>query len=215
MMMSAIDHALEEIIPEGLLLELPEAGDAGIRVEVPDDVPSASLLAGQEITRAVSHASSTFEGCLICEDTSVPNVTREGYPAPEGTIEDNPAPEGVTEGGLAPEGLELGSSSAASMVVHVGSPPVQSEEAAVTSLDLPTALAGPATLEVSNPGVEDPLRAVGAEIPLGVALSMSYNPSLALKPALDIASTSVPLFDCISTPLALGFPLFLSNLQVS
>jgi hypothetical protein len=53
MTMSAIDHALEEIIPEGLLLELPEAGGAGIHVEVPDDVHSASLLVGPEITRAV------------------------------------------------------------------------------------------------------------------------------------------------------------------
>jgi hypothetical protein len=215
MMISAIDHALEEIILKGLLLEIRKAGDAGIHVEVLDDVPSASLLVGQEIIRAVSHASSTFEGCLICEDTLVPDITREGYPAPEGTIEDNPAPEGVTEGGPAPEGPKLGSSSIASMVVHVGSPPVQSEEAAVTSLDLSTALAGPTNLEVSNPSVEDPLRAVGAEIPLGVALSMSYNPSLALKPALDIASTIVPLFDSISTPSALGFPLFLSNLHVS
>jgi hypothetical protein len=31
MMMSTIDHALEEIILEGLLLELPEIGSAGIR----------------------------------------------------------------------------------------------------------------------------------------------------------------------------------------
>jgi hypothetical protein len=105
-----------------------------MRVEVPDDVPSASLLGGQEITRAVSHASSTFGGGLIREDISVPDVTCEGYPALEGTIEDNPAPEGVTEGGptpkdaskgdLAPEGPELGSSSAASMDVHVGLPSV-------------------------------------------------------------------------------------------
>ena len=37
--MSAIDHALEEIIPEDLLLELPETGCAAIRAEVPDDTP--------------------------------------------------------------------------------------------------------------------------------------------------------------------------------
>ena len=112
MTMSAIDHALEEIIPESLLLELPEAGGVGIRVEVLDDVPSASILTGQEITWAVSHASLTFEGGLIREDTSVPAVTCDGYLAPEGSIEDNPAPEGP----------KLGSSSAASMDVHVESP---------------------------------------------------------------------------------------------
>jgi hypothetical protein len=79
MTMSAIDHALEEIIPEGLLLEPSEAGCADIRIEVLGGAPSASLLAGQEITQAVSHASSTFEGGLICEDTLVPEVTHEGY----------------------------------------------------------------------------------------------------------------------------------------
>lgn len=46
------------------------------------------------------------------------------------------------------------------MDVHVGSPPVQSEETVVIIFDLPTALASPVTLEVSDPGVEDPLHAV-------------------------------------------------------
>jgi hypothetical protein len=66
--MSAIDHALEEIIPESLLLELSEARGADIRIEVPDGAPSASLLAGREITKAIFHASSTFEGGLIREN---------------------------------------------------------------------------------------------------------------------------------------------------
>jgi hypothetical protein len=179
-------------------------------------------------------ASSTFKGGLIHGDTSVPAITCKGYLAPKGTIEDNsapegaakgdstpegaiegdPAPEGASEGEPTPEGPKLGSSSASSMDVHVGSPLVQSEEPAVTSLNLPTALVCPVTLEVSDPGVEDPLHAVGAEVPLGVALGMSSNHPLELKSALDIASISVPPFDGTSTPLALGFPLFLSNLQV-
>jgi hypothetical protein len=130
--MSAINHALEEIIPEDLLFELPETGSAGIRAEVPDDIPSASNLVGQEITRTISHASSTFEGGLIHGDTLVPDVTCKGYPAPVGMIEDtsalegategDPALEGASEGELAPEGPELGSSSTASMDIHVGSP---------------------------------------------------------------------------------------------
>jgi hypothetical protein len=232
MMMSAIDHALEEIIPEGLLLELPKTRSAGIRAEVPDDIPSGSNIVGQEIIRTVSHASSTFEGDLIHGDTSVPDVTCKGYPAPEGTVEDNsapegaakgdsapegaaqsdPGPEGASEGELAPEGPELGSSSTASMDVHDGSPPVQSEEPALTSLDLPTSLVSPVTLEVSDPGVEDPLHAVGAEVPLGVALGMGSNPPPGLESALDIAFASVLSFDGTSTPSTLGFPLFLSNL---
>jgi hypothetical protein len=90
------------------------------------------------------------------------------------------------------------------MDVHVVSSLVQSEEVVVTSHDLPTALAGSATSEVSNPGVEDPLRAVGAEIPLGVTLSMSFNPSLVLKPAIDISFVPFyPLGELILTMLYL------------
>jgi hypothetical protein len=221
--MPAIDHALEEIILEDLLLELPETRSAGIRAEVPDDIPSASNLVGQEITRIVSHASSTFQGSLVHGDTLVPDVTCKGYLAPVGTIEDtlapecaaegDLAPEGASEGEPAPEGPEHGSSSAASMDVHVRSPPVQSEELVLTSL--PTALVGSVTLEVSDSGAKNPLHTVGDEVPLCVALIMSSNPPLGLESALDIASASTPPFDGTSTPPALGFPLFLSNLQVS
>ena len=72
MKMSAIEHALEEIIPEDLLLELSEAGGADIRIEVPDCAPSASFLAGQEITLLVCHASPAFKGALIRENTPAP-----------------------------------------------------------------------------------------------------------------------------------------------
>jgi hypothetical protein len=51
--------------------------------------------------------------------------------------------------GLAPEGVGVGSVSAASMDIHVGSPLVRSEEAAVTHLS--TALTGLVTLEASEP----------------------------------------------------------------
>jgi hypothetical protein len=101
---------------------------------VPDDIPLARKFVGQEITRTVSHTSSTFEGGLIHVDTLVPDVTCKGYPIPLGTIEDtsapegavegDPAPEGASEGEPAPESPELGSSSIASMDVHVRSPPV-------------------------------------------------------------------------------------------
>jgi hypothetical protein len=85
----------------------------------------------------------------------------------------------------------------------------------VTSLDLPTALVGSVTLEVSDPGNEDPLHAVGDEVPLGAALGMSSNPPLGFKSTLDIASTSVPLFNDTSAPPALGFSVFLFDLHTS
>jgi hypothetical protein len=70
----------------------------------------------------------------------------EGSSAPEGATKDNPAPmvlPRMTQPPRVP-------SSTASMDVHVGSPPVQSEEPVLTSL--PFALVGPITLEVSDPG---------------------------------------------------------------
>jgi hypothetical protein len=72
--MSAIDHALEEIIPEDLLSELPKIEGAVTLTEVPDDIPSASNPVGQEITQTVSHASSTFEGGLVHGNTSAPDI---------------------------------------------------------------------------------------------------------------------------------------------
>jgi hypothetical protein len=221
--MSAIDHALEEIVPEDLLSKLPENEGAVIRTEVPDDTPSASNPVEQEITRTISHASSTFEGGLIHENTSVPNVacqsfsapvgTIEGASAPKGVTEDNPAPEGAAEDNPTPKGAKLGSSLVASMDVHAGLPPVQSEEPVLTSP--PTALVGPVILEVNDPNAGNPLPTVGAEVSLSVALGVSSNPPLGFESALNIASVSTPPSDSMSMPPALGFPFFLSNLQVS
>jgi hypothetical protein len=59
--MSAIDHALEEIIPENLLTKPPEVESSIVHSEVPDDVPLAGDPIGHEVTRTVSHASSTLE----------------------------------------------------------------------------------------------------------------------------------------------------------
>jgi hypothetical protein len=95
MTMSAIDHALEEVIPEDLLLELSKAGGVEVRIEVPDSTPSASFLDGQEITPPVYRGSLAPEGALV----------RENIPAPKGAAEDGPAPEGVTEDDPALEGV--------------------------------------------------------------------------------------------------------------
>jgi hypothetical protein len=44
--MSAIDHALEEIVPKGLLSKPPEVKSSIICSEVPDDVPLDGDLVG-------------------------------------------------------------------------------------------------------------------------------------------------------------------------
>jgi hypothetical protein len=60
-----------------------------------------------------------------------------------------PTREGGAGSDPAPEGVGASSLSAASMDVHVGSPPVWSEEAVVTHVS--TALAGQVALEACEP----------------------------------------------------------------
>jgi hypothetical protein len=98
-----------------------------------------------------------------------------------------------------PKGVGAGSPSTASMDVHVGSPPVQSEEAALTHLS--TALTSLVTLEASDPNVESLPPADEAEVPL--------------SRASDIVATDLPSSSNVSTLPALCLPLFLFNLQVS
>jgi hypothetical protein len=209
LLISDFDHAWEEIIPENLLLEPPEVDNPIIRSEVPDDVLLPCDPAGQEVTRTVSHASSTLEGGLARVDTLALNAADPSHPAPLGTSEgasalkvasiESPAPEGGAGGDPAPEGVGAGSSSAASMDVQAGSPPVQFEELVVTHLS--AALAGPVTLEASDLDARS--------LPLADEAEVSPSHAFDIVPA-DIPSTS-------SAPIlsALGLPLFLSNLQVS
>jgi hypothetical protein len=68
-------------------------------------------------------------------------------------------------------------------------------------MNLPTALAGPVTLEASDPDGGNPLPVVGAEV--------------SLSDALNIVPVNAPSTDNTSMLPALGLPLFLSNLQVS
>jgi hypothetical protein len=187
-----------------LELEANSAAPDGVHIDIPDGVPSARFLVGQEATPPVGHASPALEGAPVNEDVL----------ALEGAAEDDPALEGVGEDDPVPEGPRTGSPSAVSMDVHVGSPLVRSEEVVVMSSGFPASPTGPATLEVGGPGTEDPMGAIGAEIPLDIVLSMNYNLPLESNPAPDTASISAFPFDSISMPLALGFPLFLSNLHV-
>jgi hypothetical protein len=213
--MYAIDHALEEVIPEDLLLELSKAGGDDVRTEVPDSAPFASFLAGQEITPPVCHASLALEVALVRENTLALEGVAEDGPAPKSVTKDGPSSEGVVEDDPAPKGPEAGSSSEVSMDVHVGSPLVRSKEAVVTSPSLPAIPTGLATLEVGDLDIEEPIRAARAEIPLGVTLSMDHNLPLVFNPAPDTASVSSLPSDSILMPPTLEFPLFLSNLQLS
>jgi hypothetical protein len=169
-------------------------------------MPLASNPVGQEITWTVSHTSSTLEGDLDHGDTPALDVAGQGHPAPvdmiegasasEGAIKDNPAPEGGPKDDTAPKGVELGSSTTASMDVHVRTPPVQSEEPVVTNM--PTALVGPVTLEAGDPDARNLPPATEAEV----------LPS----DTLTIVPINIPSLDSAPMPPALGFPLFLSNL---
>ena len=205
------------------MLLCPEADIPTICSEVPDGGLSQHDSIGQEVTRVVSRASSTLEDSLPCKNVDpshpTPMEVAEGPsalevaaaedPAPEGGASSDPAPEGGVGGNLGPEGgtggnpapesVEACSLSTASMDVHIGSPSVRSEEAAVTHVS--TAFAGQVALEVSEPDARSLPSAGAAEV----------TPSR----ALEIVPADLPSSSHAPTLPAFGLPLFLSNLQVS
>jgi hypothetical protein len=77
--------------------------------EVPDGGLSLLDSAGQEVTRAVSRASSTLEGSLPCQDAGMshptPTEVVEEPSALEVATAEDPAPEGGAGSYLAPEGV--------------------------------------------------------------------------------------------------------------
>jgi hypothetical protein len=222
-LISNFDQALEEVIPEDILSEPPEADIPTICSEVPDGGLSLLDSAGQEVTRVVSRASSTLEGSLPCKDIDpihpTPIEVAEGpsalevaaaedpapeggtgsYPAPEGVAGRDPAPVGSASGAPTPEGVKACSLSNASMDVHIGSSPIRSEE--VTAARASTALTGQVALEVGESDARSLLSAGGAEV----------TPDS----ALEIVLVDLPSSSHAPAPPALGIPLFLSNLQVS
>jgi hypothetical protein len=82
---SNFEKALEDIIPEDLLSEPPEADNPTICSEFPDDGILPHDSARQEITRVASRASSTLEGGLPHEDANL------SHPAPMDMAEGSPA----------------------------------------------------------------------------------------------------------------------------
>jgi hypothetical protein len=220
---SDFDQALEEVIPEEILSEPPKADIPTVCSEVPDGGISLLDSAGQEVTQVVSRESSTLEGSHPCKDADpsypTPMEVDEGhsalevataedpapeggagsYPAPEGVAGSDPAPVGSASGDPAPEGVQACSLSNASMDVHIGSSPILSEE--VTATRASTALTSQVALEVGEPDARSLLSTGGAEVTPGSAL--------------EIVSADLTSSSHAPAPLALGLPLFLSNLQVN
>jgi hypothetical protein len=134
----------------------------------------------------VSRGSSTLEGSLPCKDTDpsylTPMEVVEGllasevaaaedpdlegvagsYPAPEGVAGSDPAPVGSASCNLASEDVQACSLSNASMDVHNGSSPIQSD--GVTATRASAALTGQVALEVGEPDARSTLSAGGAEV---------------------------------------------------
>jgi hypothetical protein len=108
----------------------------------------------------------------------------------------------------------------------------RTDEVVVTSFVVPIGPTVPTTLEVSGLGTKNPMGVYGVEIPLGVhgteipmgifgteilmgvAHSMDGSDPSMLDPAHNAASVNVLPSGSTSTLPALGFPLFLSNLQL-
>jgi hypothetical protein len=200
---SDFDQALEEVIPEDILSEPPEADNPTICSEVSDDGLLSHDSARQEVTRVVSHASLTLEGGLPRENADPSNLAPMDVADKSSSLEvataEGPALEGGAGSDPAPKGIGAGSPYASSMDVHVGSPLVRSEQAAVTHPSM--TLAGLVTLEASESDARSLLPADGVKVPP--------------IHAFDIIPVDLPSSSNASTLPALGLPRFLSNLQVN
>jgi hypothetical protein len=164
---------------------------------IPEDILLELSETGADDVRIESPDVAPSASFLVGQEATQPACRVS--PAPEGALvyEDASAPEGAAEYDPAPEG-----------------PGTDSPSAVAMGSGLPVSPTGLATLDAGGPSTEDPMGAPGAEIPLGVALSMDYNLPLVSNPTPDTTSVSAFPSDSISIPSALGFPLFLSNLQV-
>jgi hypothetical protein len=178
---------------------------------------------GSEVSRAVSHASSTLEGSLQSRDVgpscltpmevtgepSALEVAAVENPAPQGGVASYPAPEDVTSSdpalvgsascNPAPEGVQVSSPSHTYMDVHVGSSPPRFDEA--TMMHASTASNKQVALDVGELVARSLVSASGAE--------------LTPDNVLQIVLINLPPSSHDIAPPDLGLPSFLSNLQVS
>jgi hypothetical protein len=204
------DQTLEDMVPEGLLLEPADGGMMEVCADVPD--------AGLELSRAASRVSSTLErglknreadlNCSIpmevvespsalevaATESLVPKDGASVYPAPEGVASDDPARVGSASYDPAPEGVRAGSPSHTSMDVHVGSSPHSGC----------MAVAWASGQEV----------ALEAGAPDDRVLISTGDAELVPTDALHIASVGDPSSSHQLNSHDLGVPSFFSNLQV-
>jgi hypothetical protein len=226
------DQALEDVIPEDMLLE-PTTGDM---MDVCSDIPDVGL----EVSWVVSRASSTLEGSLRCqevgqdcptpmevtEDPSASEVTvaenpapkdgADGYPAPEGVAGNDPAlvdsascnlaPESVADGDLAPMGSA--SCNSAPEGVRVSSPSHTSMDVHVGSFPPRSdgVIAMHASL-ASSEGVAWEVDEPDARILISASEAESTPDD-----ALQIVPVDLPSSSYNTTSHDLGLPSFFSNL---
>jgi hypothetical protein len=229
------DQALEDVVPEDMLSE-PTAGDMM-------DVCSEILDVGLEVSRAVSHASSTLEGSLRCQevgqDCPTPMEVTDDPSALEAAVAENPAPKGGVGGYLAPEGV-VGSDPAL-----VGSASCNPAPEGVAGNDL--ALVGGASYNPAPEGVQvsSPFHTsmdvhVGSSPPrsdgvMAMHASLTSSERVALEvgeldarilisasgaestpnDALQIVLVDLPSSSYNAASHDLGLPSFFSNLQVT
>jgi hypothetical protein len=229
------DQALEDVIPEDMLLE-PTVDDMM-------DVCSDALDVGLEVSRAVSHTSSTLEGSLrrqeagqdcptpmeVTEDPSVlevavaenpaPKGDAGGYPAPEGVAGNDPALVGSANCNAAPEGVAdsdpapMGSASCnpAPEGVRGSSPSHSSMDVHVESS--PPRSDGVIAMHTSLASSEGVALEVGE--PDAIILISSSGAESTPNNTLQIVPDDLPSSSYNTTSCDLGLPSFFSNLQVT
>jgi hypothetical protein len=229
------DQALEDVVPEDMLSE-PTDGDM---MDVFSDIPDVGL----EVSWAASHASSTLEGGLRCqevgldcptpmevtEDPSAVEVDVTEDPAPKGGASDYPAPEGVagndpsrvgiTRCNPAPEGV------AGSDLAPMGSAScnpalegVRASSPSHTSMDVhigssPPHSDGVIVMHTSLASSEGVTLEVGA-LDDRILISSGGAESTPAD-ALQIVLVDLPSSSYNTTSHDLGLPSFFSNLQVN
>jgi hypothetical protein len=232
---SDFDQALEEVVPKDMLSE-PTADDM---MAVCSEIPGMGL----EVSRAVSHASSTLEGRLQCQDVGQDCPTHMEVTEDPSALEVAAAENLVLEDGvgsyIAPEGV------AGSDPALVGSASCNPAPRGVAGND-PALVGGascnpaPEGVQVSSPSHTSMDVHVGSSPPqsdgaTGMHASVTSNKQVALEVGeldarglvsadgaeltpdnvLQIVPADTPPSSHDLAPSDLGLPLFFSNLQVS
>jgi hypothetical protein len=226
------DQALEDMVPEDLLSGPTDGG----MMDVCTDILDVEL----ELSRAVSHASSTLEcglqsqeaglGCSIpmevienplalevaVAENPVPKDGASDYPAPEGVAGNDPARVGSVSYNPAPEGA-AGDDPAP--MGDAGCDPVpegvRAGSRSHTSMDVHVGSSPPhsdcmAAARASNQEV-----ALETSIPNARVLIPAGDVELISNDALQIASADIPSSSHQLVSHDLGLPSFFSNLQVT